>query len=357
MFNIFIKKIIIYILIIFCISFFLLRPKSYIKDMNNINTINTSNEIDNPIKISTIYKSAAYNLRIQYIILHYTALDDELSLKVLTSHGVSSHYLITTKEEEPIYKLVEESNRAWHAGITMFENRGSINDSSIGIEIVNLGFQRKVTNTPAQLRRMTRRQRENRYFLSYNEYIDYEESQIEKVAYLLKELVKKYDIKPYRILGHSDVAPYRKIDPGPKFPWKRLYDEYNLGIWYDEKDYRKFLYDKKFRRAKIKDIKEEFIKYGYTSMPTNNKWDFESRKVLYAFQCHFRPKKIDGNIDNETFAIIRALNEKIKKMNEAEYMEKLQNFLQKSFFTNIFIENNIVNDKFDYIKNNRFLKN
>ena len=59
---------------------------------------------------------------------------------------------------------------------------------------------------------MTRRQRENRYFLSYNEYIDYEESQIEKVAYLLKELVKKYDIKPYRILGHSDVAPYRKID-------------------------------------------------------------------------------------------------------------------------------------------------
>ena len=104
-------------------------------------------------------------------------------------------------------------------------------------------------------------------------------------------------------------------------------------------------------------MKEEFIKYGYTSMPTNNKWDFESRKVLYAFQCHFRPKKIDGNIDNETFAIIRALNEKIKKMNEAEYMEKLQNFLQKSFFTNIFIENNIVNDKFDYIKNNRFLKN
>ena len=97
MFNIFIKKIIIYILIIFCLSFFLLRPKNYIKDMNNINTINTSNEIDNPIKISTIYKSAAYNLRIQYIILHYTALDDELSLKVLTSHGVSSHYLITTK--------------------------------------------------------------------------------------------------------------------------------------------------------------------------------------------------------------------------------------------------------------------
>ena len=316
------------------------------------NEINNINERKIPPKISTIYKSDAYNLRIQYIILHYTALDDELSLKVLTSHGVSSHYLITMKKEDPIYNLVDDNYRAWHAGITMFENRGSINDSSIGIEIANLGFTRKVTNTPAQLRRMTKRQRENRFFARYNEFSDYEESQIEKVAYLLERLVKKYDIKPYRILGHSDVAPYRKIDPGPKFPWKRLYDEYNLGMWYDEKDYQNFLYDKKFKRTKIKDIKEEFIKYGYTSMPTNNKWDFESRKVLYAFQCHFRQKKIDGYIDNETFAIIRALNEKVKRMNEAEERMKLNNFLTNTFLTNIFINKNILNDKWEYKNQN-----
>ena len=230
MFNRFSKKIIIYVLIIFFISFFLLRPKNYIKNINDINSANTVNEVDNTIRISSMYRAKSYNLRIQYIILHYTALNDDLSIKVLTSRGVSSHYLITTKEEEPIYRLVEETNRAWHAGITMFDNRGSINDSSIGIEIVNLGFARKVTNTPAQLRRMTRRQLENRYFISYNEYIDYEESQIKKVASLLKNITEKYNIKPYNILGHSDVAPYRKIDPGPKFPWKRLYDEYNLGF-------------------------------------------------------------------------------------------------------------------------------
>ena len=80
-------------------------------------------------------------------------------------------------------------------------------------------------------------------------------------------------------------------------------------------------------------------------MPTNNKWDFESRKVLYVFQCHFRPKKIDGNIDNETYAIIRALNEKVKRINKSEELEKLTN----TFFTNIFVNRNIVNDK--YIKN------
>lgn len=308
------------------------------------------NDMQNTITISTEYKSESYNLRIQYIILHYTALNDELSIKALTSHGVSSHYLITTKEEEPIYRLVEESNRAWHAGVTMFDNRGSINDSSIGIEIVNLGFKRKIASTPAQIRRMTKKQLENRYFISYDEYIDFEESQIKKVAHLLKNLITKYNIKPYNILGHSDVAPHRKIDPGPKFPWKRLYDEYNLGFWYDEEDYTNFLNDKKYRKAKIKDIKEEFIKYGYTSMPTNNKWDFESRKVLYAFQCHFRTNKIDGYIDNDTYAVIRALNEKVKKFHEAEERAKLNNYLTNTFFTNIFINRNIVNDNWEYRK-------
>ena len=73
-------------------------------------------------KISTVYKSPAYNLRIKYIILHYTALDDDLSLKVLTDPGVSAHYLITTREDDPIYKLVDDNNRAWHAGVTMFDN-------------------------------------------------------------------------------------------------------------------------------------------------------------------------------------------------------------------------------------------
>ena len=300
-------------------------------------------------KISTLYKAQYYNLRINYIIIHYTALDDDLSLNVLTSQSVSSHYLITTRYQDPIYKLVDDNNRAWHAGITMFDNRYSINDSSIGIEIVNLGYQENNINR-TQLKKMNKRQIENLYFTSYDKYYEYEESQIQKLVYLLKDLIKKYNIKPYNILGHSDIAPYRKKDPGPKFPWKRLYDEYNLGIWYDEYDYTNFLSDNKYKRATIKDIKKEFIKYGYTSMPTNNIWCFESRKVLYAFQCHFRPDNINGNIDNETYAIIRALNKKVEKIIKIEERSKANSFLRHTFYTNIFITNN-ENTNRNYIHN------
>ena len=293
-------------------------------------------------RISTLYKSPSYNLRIKYIVLHYTALDDDLSLKVLTGPGVSSHYLITTREDDPILKLIDDDFRAWHAGVTHYDNRYSINDSSIGIEIVNLGFIERKTYTPRQLRRMSKTQIENLFFTPYEDYIEFEDSQIEKLAYLLKRLIKKYGIKPYNILGHSDIAPSRKKDPGPKFPWQRLYEEYNIGIWYDYEDYTNFLNDKEFKRATVKDIKEEFIKYGYTSMPTNNVWDYESRKVIYAFQSHFRQNKVNGYIDNDTFAVIRALNEKVRKLNEAEQRALENNFLTNTFYTNIFISNYMI---------------
>ena len=335
--------------------FILLIVSIVISCSNNTEEITAPaiNKRKKPPRISTLYKSGSYNLRINYIILHYTALDDDMSLKVLTDPGVSSHYLITTRANEPIYKLVDDTNRAWHAGITMYQNRYSINDSSVGIEIVNLGYISKVTNTAQELSRMSRRQLENLFFTPYDEYLEYEESQIEKVVYLLNELIDKYGIRPYNILGHSDIAPYRKKDPGPKFPWKRLYDEYNLGIWYDEEDYSNFMMSNDYRTAAVMDIKNEFIKYGYTSMPTNNIWDFESRKVLYAFQCRFRTNDIDGNIDKETYSIARALNLKVKKLNEAYERSKANNFLTNTFFTNIFISNNIVNNNWDYMHTNK----
>ena len=334
--------------------FFILLTISLISCNNDDNTPIRTRKI--APKISSVYKSDAYNLRIKYIILHYTALNDDLSLKVLTDPGVSAHYLVTTRENDPIYKLVNDNDRAWHAGVTMYDNRHTMNDTSIGIEIVNLGFLQKVTNTYEALKRMTRIQRENLFFIPYDEYIEYEESQIKKIVYLLEDLIKKYNIKPYNILGHSDIAPYRKKDPGPKFPWKRLHDEYNLGMWYDEDDYTNFLNDDTYKRTSVLKIKEEFVKYGYTSMPTNNVWDFDSRKVLYAFQCHFRPEKIDGNIDNETYAIIRALNLKVRKINEMEERSKANNFLTNTFFTNIFISNNIITTNWSYNTNSLLKK-
>lgn len=258
---------------------------------------------------SKTYNSISKSHRIRHIIIHYTYADDELSKKLLTGNGVSSHYLITTKKEEPIYSLVDENYRAWHAGESAFDGRLSINDTSIGIEIVHTGY---IVENATNAKKTIKQNEEE--FIKYEDYLEYDETQIKKLVFLLKNIVDKYDINPKNIVGHSDISPLRKQDPGPKFPWKKLHDEYGLGIWYDENDYSNFMNDKEYKKSSVSNIKYEFIKYGYNSMPTNNVWDLESRKVLYAFQCHFRPQKIDANIDEETYAIIRALNEKVAKL-------------------------------------------
>lgn len=260
---------------------------------------------------STKYDSISKSHRIRYVIIHYTYVDDKVSKKLLTEGGVSSHYLITTKKDEPIYRLVDEKYRAWHAGESSFDGRVAMNDTSIGIEIVNAGYIESETNVYK-----LKMSNEEYNFIKYDDFVDYDETQIEKLAFLLKKITTKYDINPKNITGHADIAPLRKQDPGPKLPWKRLYQEYGVGIWYEDEDYSLFMNDGKYVNSTVSNIKYEFIKYGYSSMPTNDEWDLDSRKVLYAFQCHFRPENIDANIDEESYAIIRALNEKVAKLEE-----------------------------------------
>ena len=153
------------------------------------------------------YNSVGQNFRQRFIILHYTALDDEYSIKVLTEQEVSAHFLITTRDEEPIYNLVPEDKRAWHAGESEWKSSKNLNDSSIGIEIVNLGLNEDIlpdTDTGVE------RALKNQYRQA-----PYTEEQIKKIAILVKYLSEKYEIAPENILGHSDVAPQRKLDPGP----------------------------------------------------------------------------------------------------------------------------------------------
>ncbi len=146
------------------------------------------------------YKSPNYNSRknckIKFIIIHYTALknsDDAISFLCNPSKKVSSHYLITQKGQ--IYLLVDEKFRAWHAGLSKWENLSDINSHSIGIELDYSNYK------------------SNNHFSK-------------KLIIALKKLVNKikikYKIDEKYILGHSDIAPYRKIDPGPKFPWLSL---------------------------------------------------------------------------------------------------------------------------------------
>lgn len=247
------------------------------------------------------YSSKDKDSRIKYIILHYTAINDEQSKRALTERGVSSHYLITSKAEEAILGLVPERERAWHAGISYFKGRTNINDSSIGIEIVNLGLDKKKLNSSKIKYR----------FIPKEYYLPYTDEQIEKTAFLLKKLVDKYGIEPKHILGHSDIAPGRKPDPGPMFPWKELYENYGLGAWYDKKDVEEF-YDLDFaEKYSVKEIKDEFLKYGY-DMTENDEWDNKSIQIVQAFQAHFNSDNITGVVDAKTFAIIRALNKKYK---------------------------------------------
>lgn len=239
------------------------------------------------------FPSLGQGFRQRFLILHYTALDNEKSIRVLTQQAVSSHYLVNDLPDDEIYQLVDENKRAYHAGVSHWRNNTGLNDSSIGIEIVNTGY---TTDASGQ-----------RKFYEFPEY------QYRKVATLAKDIVERYNIPATNVLAHSDIAPNRKQDPGPFFPWKRLYDEYNIGMWYDDATKLSF-YDTAVMDVQssyqiqsfIGKVQEHFKKFGY-DIQVSGIWDKQTHKVIEAFQYHFRPEKYDGVLDAETWAILQAL--------------------------------------------------
>ncbi|ODS88757.1 MAG: N-acetylmuramoyl-L-alanine amidase [Chryseobacterium sp. SCN 40-13] len=245
----------------------------------------------------SFFPAVAQNFRQRYLILHYTALDEEKSVRVLTQQAVSSHYLVNNLGDREIYQLVDENKRAYHAGVSAWRNDKNLNDTSIGIEIVNTGYILDSVGKKV--------------------FSPYDESQIKKVAALVKDIVERYQIPPVNILAHSDIAPTRKQDPGPMFPWKKLYDEYNIGMWYDEEMKQKFMNETTNESFAFEQNSIPFItkvqnglkKFGYDIVPTGV-WNRENIKVLEAFQYRFRPEIYDGVVDRETWAILQALNQK-----------------------------------------------
>ena len=232
------------------------------------------------------YNSQGQDYRQKFIILHYTAGNRDSSLKTLTENEVSAHYLVSDNKLEPVYSLVNENKRAWHAGVSDWKGRNNLNDTSIGIEIVNDG---DVSGT----------------------FVPYKDFQIKEVAVLVKYLADKYEIPATNILGHSDIAPQRKPDPGPLFPWEELYKKYNIGMWYDNA--RKLAYESEYadtwNTLPAAAVQAEFSKFGYTISSTG-RWDEQTKNVIKVFQYHFRPSNYDGKLDLETFAILKALNER-----------------------------------------------
>ena len=221
---------------------------------------------------------------IQIIVVHYTGMQSEReSINKLSSptSKVSSHYVIS--QSGRIFRLVQDRYVAWHAGKSFWGTRKNLNKNSIGIELVNKGHQFGYTS--------------------------FKKKQISSLIKLCKELIKKYKINKKNIIGHSDIAPLRKIDPGEKFPWKYLAKN-KVGIWHD---YEPNLL-RKFRRTKVltKQDKKRFIKnlnrVGYCFSAKNKPF---FTKTIKAFQRHFRKELINGILDQECFMIAQNLTKKL----------------------------------------------
>ncbi|EEP89331.1 N-acetylmuramoyl-L-alanine amidase [Yersinia kristensenii] len=248
-------------------------------------------------KVDTNIPSVAQNTRVRFLVLHYTATDDAESLRLLTQGDVSAHYLVKTHPDnldgKPIVlQLVPESERAWHAGVSYWHGRNSLNDTSIGIEIVNKGFTEKMLG---------------------RQWYPYNESQIQLIERLTKDIVERYNIDPTDVVAHSDIAPQRKSDPGPLFPWKRLAEQ-GIGAWPDDATVTKYIDGRnKNDLASVAIIQQALARYGY-QIPQSGELDDESKHVIEAFQMHFRPQDFSGVPDVETEAIALALVEKYRPL-------------------------------------------
>ena len=234
--------------------------------------------------IDRSYSAHSQRSRVRFVVLHYTVSDLPGALKTLTEGEVSSHYLLTDAAQPVIYGLVDESRRASHAGLGSWKNVNDINSSSIGIEIVNPGFR----DTP-QARLWT----------------PFPQPQIDALITLLRGIVARHGILPENILGHSDVAPLRKQDPGPMFPWIAL-AEAGLVAWPDQAR----VADARSRfEQQLPDIawfQKKLAAHGYAIVQTGT-LDTDTRTVLGAFQMKYRPAVYDGTPDAQTAALLEVL--------------------------------------------------
>ncbi len=256
-----------------------------------------------------VVESENFDERIRHIVIHYTSENFEESLRLLTertSYPVSSHYLIPEKDDPTyaparlkVHSLVRERDRAWHAGRSSWFGQSDLNYSSIGIELVN----RSGCDKPIQELSNDSEFYNNCYFA------EFDEGQIELLIQLIKEILDRYPgVDPINIMGHSDIAPSRKLDPGPTFPWRRLYEN-GLGIWYDDDDYQQFMKYFKEHRPTTADIQTKLGELGYLIDVTGTE-DLKSQLVVRAFQMRFRDGQYSGFFDIETAAIIYALHKK-----------------------------------------------
>jgi N-acetylmuramoyl-L-alanine amidase len=222
------------------------------------------------------YSNKRKSKQIKFLIFHYTGMrkeSDAINRLTNIQSEVSSHYLI--QRNGTINLMVPDLYVAWHAGKSSWKGFKSLNKNSIGIEISNPGHE--------------------------HTYINFSKKQIKSILYLSKSLIKKYNIKSSNVLGHSDIAPFRKKDPGEKFPWKYL-AKFGIGKWHPLSN--KILKKNRMKKININEEKNFFKNLfiiGYSKKVLNKK------NLVSAFQRRYRQNLINGKIDQECLIISKNL--------------------------------------------------
>lgn len=215
------------------------------------------------------------------ILLHYTGMptpEGALEWLCRDESQVSSHYFV--HESGDVVQLVAEERRAWHAGKSIWHGESDINSLSIGIEIANAGHPGGLPQYP--------------------------KAQTEAVIELCRDCGKRWSIAPERVLGHSDVAPRRKLDPGERFPWNDLY-EAGIGHWVEPTPITGGRFFQRGDQGQpVEALQSMLSLYGYGTEITG---EFSDKMAgeLEAFQRHFRPEKVDGIADFSTIDTLHRL--------------------------------------------------
>ena len=235
------------------------------------------------IKSPNYSKKSRKNESIKFVIIHYTGMQSKrVSLKRLTNpkSKVSCHYFIDRQGK--IIQMVKDKNIAWHAGKSKCKKFKNLNKNSIGIELVNRGHGKKYEN--------------------------FSKPQIKNLITLCLVLKKRYKIKNYNFLGHSDIAPLRKADPGEKFPWLKL-NKKKIGNGYlvAKKNLLKNINLKKKRKLFFKNLFKIGYRYFSKDRPSTN-----DKFLIKAFKRRYLPKKINGIIDKKTLIISYLLASEVK---------------------------------------------
>ena len=267
-----------------------------------------------------VVESANQNSRINYLVIHATSEDFAESLRQLTvrtSNPVSAHYLVPeindpsyADAELRVYSLVPERSRAWHAGVSYWAGEESLNNRSIGIEVVN---EFKCTGTDVPFEEIDLAEVDC-FFPAYSE------PQIELLVDLIKQVLERNpEIGAVDVVGHSDIAIMRRSDPGPKFPWRRLFDE-GIGIWPDGEAVASYRERFKLALPSAQTLQTALLALGY-QVEVTAAWDIQTRFAVRAFQLRFRPTDYSGFLDFETAAILWALLEEYRPRSLATLAE------------------------------------